>query len=99
MGINGKLKIQYIGSRAYCKNTDFLFYTIDIIGYEMGLEVLDDQTESVLVTLFHWPDDYDGKQRLSYYPTESEGHSYLKVYGSKRGRYFNYKGTRVYLPA
>ena len=91
-------KIQYIGSKKFDSTTTFHFYTIDIGGYEMGLEVLDDSKENVMIILFHWPDDYDGKKRLSYYPTQSEGRYFLKVYRSKKGRYFIYKGTRTYLP-
>ena len=91
-------KIQHIGSRDYDSKSTFHFYTIDQNGYEMGLDVFDDKTKSVMVTLFHWPDGYDGKKRLSYYATQSEGKSFLSVYQTKKGRYFNYKGTRVYLP-
>jgi hypothetical protein len=90
--------IRHIGSKKYDSASTFHLYTIDMDGYEMGLDVLADKQDSVMVTLFHWPDDYDGKKFLSYYPTQAEGVSFLKVYHLSGKRYFLYKGTRVYLP-
>ena len=79
------------------KEIKYHFYIIDVDDYEMGLCVNDDKTEFVLVTLFHWKRGH-GHYDLDYFASDEEQTYFLKVYFSKRGRYFNYKRKRVYFP-
>jgi hypothetical protein len=90
--------IQYLGTKDNTyDNIKNHFYAIDVYGYEMGLDVHDDKTESVMITLFHWASERH-REKLYYHAADAENCSFLKVYNTKRGRYFNYKGTRVYMP-
>jgi len=84
--------------------TNFLVYIIDVNGYEMGIEALDNVKEcpnKIMVTLFHWENEGQ-KNNGSHFANNEAKTSFLKVYTDKKGRYFNYsynnKKCKVYIP-
>ncbi len=92
----------YLG-KYRCRTNDkaiFSVYTVDNgFGYEMGIEVLDDDNaDMVMVTLFHWESE-EQKKTLQHFASNEEQCSFLKVYKTQKGRYFNYPNSgRIYLP-
>lgn len=89
----------YLGTYDHCLDASTKFHVYSIFStatYEMGLCVLDDHKETVMVTLFHFEDGE--KKRLRHSANNEEQVSFLKVYTTKSGRYFSYDRKRIYLP-
>lgn len=76
---------------------DNYYYAVDVNGYEMGLEVVTDNRDGAIVTLFHWNGEYE-KKALTHSAYNEESRGNVKLYKTKRGTYFNYNKKRVYLP-